>query len=258
MKDAGIITRKKIEICFGSIKFFLFLTLLFIFLIHHSIAYLMIRQKRLRLNYYIQSISFYSKAAQKILCIKVKIDPQNSLTKSCIIVANHQSYIDILIIAAIFPSVFITSNEIKETPILGYLCKLAGCSFVERRKSMRSEETKTRELEEIKKRIQDGSSITFFPEATSTNGHKVIPFKSHIFQTAIDTHSSVLPLVIKYREKSKDMVPWYGEMTFLGHLFKLCQLNEIKVTLKVLDPIWKNDRFLLAENAHEKISLNYY
>jgi 1-acyl-sn-glycerol-3-phosphate acyltransferase len=258
MNYAHLYEDKRLNLILGAIKFFLFLKILVIFMIHHSIVDFLITEKKRRLNFYIKSISSYSKLALNLLCIKIEKNSQNSHLKSSVIVANHQSYIDILILAAHYPSLFISSVEVKETPILGLLCELAGCSFVERRKSRQSETTKAQELFEVSQRLQEGANITFFPEATTTNGDTVLPFKSTFFQTAIDTQSPVLPIVIKYNDKAKFVVPWYGEMTFLDHLFKLCQLNEITVTLKVLDPIWKNDRFQLAEKAHKNIALNFY
>jgi len=248
---------KRLDFVIGTFKFILFLNFLLLFIFHHSIAFFLISEKRKRLKYFIKSISIYSNLALKVLSIRVDINQKLKVCNPYLIVANHQSYTDILILAAHYPSLFISSVEVQETPILGHLCELAGCSFVERRKSKRTEQTKIKEFEEIKERLLDGANITLFPEATTTNGDTVLPFKSTFFQTVIDTQTSVLPVVINYQGESRFVVPWYGEMTFLDHLFRLCQLNEISVTIKELNPIWKNDRFELAQNAHELVLSNY-
>jgi 1-acyl-sn-glycerol-3-phosphate acyltransferase len=248
---------KNLNFIFALLRFFIFLNLVLIFIIHHSLALFLKREKISRLNYFIQSVSSYSRFILKLLSVKIDCNHQISDLKASLIVSNHQSYLDILILSAHYPTLFITSVEIQETPVLGLLCELAGCSFVERRKSLLSESRKADEVAELKDRIQSGANVTFFPEATSTNGQTVLPFKSTFFQSAIETQCSVVPVVLKYFGKARDTVPWYGKMTFLDHFFRLCQLNEISVSLKELNPVIAHDKFELAKISHQKILMSY-
>jgi 1-acyl-sn-glycerol-3-phosphate acyltransferase len=239
------------------------------FIVHHEIVKLFIWGEQKRLNYFLKSISFTCKAALRLLAIDVQFPKGHSVIKGQLIVCNHVSYTDALILFAYYPSLFVTSQEIRETFLLGRVTYLAGCFFVERRKSHRSQGTVARELESMKRQLTTGHNICMFPEGTSSNGETVLPFKSVFFQTVIDCKISAKPLCLKYTEISSqkfskenaDYVCWYGDMTFADHLFKLCQQKSVKAEIHELPALsWElsSERATLAQMAHEKIKECYH
>lgn len=139
---------------------------------------------------------------------------------------------------------------------LGHITSLAGCFHVERRKSLRSEELKVRELTEMKEKLARGLSLFLFPEGTTSNGEKVLTFKAHFFQLAIDAQIPIKPICIKYENKKTS---WYGEMTFPSHLLQMCKLQKIEILVKELPLVrpFTQDRFVLAKYCQEKVEIAY-
>ena len=80
-------------------------------------------------------IQWGSQAAVKVMAIHVNFPRGEALSvdQPHLIVSNHLSYLDILVIASKLPTAFVTSREIEKTPFLGPLCRIGGCLFVERR-----------------------------------------------------------------------------------------------------------------------------
>lgn len=160
--------------------------------------------------------------------------------KNYFLIANHMSYLDVLILAQYFPASFVTSVEVKETPVLGQICVLAGCLFVERR----SRDNLHREVSDITTALKHGNNVLVFPEATSTNGETVIRFKRPLFQAAIDSEVRVLPLSLRYEQvdhedfsaANRDKVCWYGDMDFLPHFWSLHQLRSVRAKVFIHPP----------------------
>lgn len=241
----------------GWFKFFSFIAVIFFFMIHHSVAWAFIRDEKKRLKYFLRSIAFSARLGLRILNVKVNHQGIRSEVKKRLIVANHLSYLDVLVLAAYYPSLFITSVEIKETFLLGQITKLAGCFFVERRKEKRSSNTKEQELKSLHSKFDEDFNIFLFPEGTSSDGKEVLPFKATFFQLAVDSQTPVVPLCLKYSGRGAEFVPWYGAMTFPDHLLKLCFQKEILANVSEQDEIWAQDRFEFAQVAHKYISEAY-
>jgi 1-acyl-sn-glycerol-3-phosphate acyltransferase len=241
-------------IVLGPIKFFTFLLMMFVFIIHHSLVKLFIWDEQRRLNYYLRSISLTARLALGLLNVKVEGKSRTPITG--LMVSNHLSYLDVLVYFAFWPALFVTSQEIFETPVLGTLTRLGGCFFVERRKEKRLPGTVAQELRAMKEKIDLGYSVFLFPEGTSTDGSKVLPFKTAFFQTAIDCGVPIRPLALRYTSKNRDLICWYGDMTFTDHLFRLCMEKQVRARVTELPmifpaPDW--DRVLLGTFAHQKI-----
>jgi len=188
----------------------------------------------------------YSRIGLKVLGVQVRLGGSENIfggpsSKGRLIVGNHLSYMDILILASRFPLSFVTSYEIKETPVLGQLCELAGCLFVERRRR----DNRSRELIEITDALMEGSDVVIFPEATSTNGEQVLQFRKPMFETAQRAETQVIPFCLNYRSLDKnpisfltrDHIFWYGSMPFLPHLWSLAKYSQVDVKLEILEPV---------------------
>ena len=228
------------------------------FLLQQSILRLLVSREERFLSFAKRSMVFYCQLAKKILNIEVKFENESGVNRPGLIVANHISYLDVLILGASHPALFITSQEIRETFLLGKICELAGCFFVERRRDRITPGTKASEIAQMKKRISEGHSVFLFPEGTSTAGSTVLPFKATFFQLAVDGKLPVNPVVLNYLGESQSLVPWYGTMTFSDHLFKLCTLNKIEASVKELPAIQGDNKFELAETSCQLIRKNYF
>jgi 1-acyl-sn-glycerol-3-phosphate acyltransferase len=246
----------------GVMKFFMMLLLITFFLLHHELVTRLIKNEKQRLNYLLKSISLTCKASLWILNIKVSKDSFKDSSGAKLFIANHVSYVDILILFAHYPALFITSVEMQETFLLGRIASLAGCFFVERRKSKRSNETLLNEIQRLKDKLQEGFNIFLFPEGTSSDGSTVLPFKSTFFQCAIDCQIPIRPICLNYEfGNDPDSICWYGDMTFADHLFSLCFKNKIQAKISLLPTLSPQDyasRFELSEKCHQLIRNCYH
>jgi len=241
----------------GIFKFITFSGLMCLFMIHHTLVSIFIWNEKLRLKYFLQSISLTSKLALKVLNVRVNHSGQRGEVNQKLLVANHLSYLDVLILFAEYPSLFITSTEIRDTFLLGRICKLAGCFFVERRKDRHTANTKNSELEMMKEKLNAGFNVFLFPEGTSSDGSGVLPFKGTFFQMAVDADIDVQPLCLKYTGDNRDVPPWYGDMTFPDHLFKLCMQTEINAKVITLPPLRGTTKMQLASDSFASVSGAY-
>ena len=210
----------------------------------------------------IRLISITSMLGLKLFGVQVRKNFAPFASKETyLIVSNHLSYLDVLIISSFFPTCFVTSTEMKETPFLGKLCLLGGCLFVERRKRSGI----TGEVGQISNALKSGMNVVVFPEAKSNNGETVLVFRRPLFQAAINSGKNVLPLCINYRTldgekitlKNRDKVFWYGDMSFLNHALDLFSHKTIVADLSVMDSLCTvefADKNALADRSYEIVS----
>lgn len=160
---------------------------------------------------------------------------------------NHVSYLDILVLAAATPCVFVAKQEVRTWPVFGWFARMAGTCFVnrERRGDV------ARVGAEFAPALEAGVSLVFFLEGTSTDGRAVLPFKSSLLEPAICAQIPVVPAAVVYdvpREHSAALeVCWWGDMTLAPHLFNLAGVPRIDARV-AFGPLLTtfNDRKLLA------------
>lgn len=173
-------------------------------------------------------------------------------------------FLDILILASTKSLVFITSNEMKETPFLGLLTEMGGCIFVERRSRTKILD----EMQGIVDVLKKGFCVVLYPEATSTNGEKVWPFKRTLMMAAAHAAVPIQPVVINYRKingddftlKWRDHVCWYGDIPFATSMWKTLTLRSVKAEIEYLEKIYsspEDDRGLIADRAHALIAAKF-
>lgn len=191
--------------------------------------------------------------------------PKDIQDKNFLIVCNHLSYLDIFVLNSILPSCFVTSVEMKQTPGLGQICTLGGCLFVERR----SRNNIVNEIKEIENALTNGLNVAFYPEAKSTDGSSVLPFKRSLFQAAVNTNSPTAVFAINYQTidgeevtiRNRDSLFWYGTMAYSPHFIQLCQKKSIDVNFEYIETInpheYKDDSSLLRDKAYNLVSAKY-
>jgi len=247
----------------------IFLLLILYALVALCIMALPARRAR-KLEHLTGNVMFFARIGLRLLGIRVHSRrlKRKSLRRHrthYLIIANHLTYADILVVASLMPSVFITSVELKQTFPLGLFAWLGGCLFVERR----SRAGLKREIENIEAVLSLGTSVVLFPEGTTSNGDTVRPFKNSLITAAITTGASLLPVCIRYRAvngrlvdlTNRDSLYYYGGTTFFQHLPKLLVLRSIDVECVVLRPIAAHQhqsRKDLATRAHQVISEAYH
>lgn len=177
-----------------------------------------------------------------------------------LLVANHTSWLDIIVLLAAHPVRFVAKAEINSWPLLGRLCRNAGTLFIEREK--RSDTLRVnQQMVDI---LKAGGSVAIFPEGTTYNGEALQHFHASLLQPAVATETLLCPVAIRYqnRDGSRNTSVLYVTVTLLQCLLQILREPEIHAELNFLAPIpstGKNRRELarLAEKAvAQTLSLN--
>lgn len=207
----------------------------------------------------IRRSSWYSRVILRILGFRISgssEDIARVLQKPGLKILNHLSWIDPLVINSCSPVRFITSMEMRDTPFLGDICKGAGCVFIDRRSNRAAAGEAAALAEMIRK-----EPVIAFPEATSSCGDNVLPFKPAFFQSAIDAGIPIQTLCLRYmaidgrriNTRNRDIVHWYGDMSFAPHFWRLLWVRRVDVCLIPLPSrdIKTQDRKILAKTTHD-------
>lgn len=172
--------------------------------------------------------------ARRILRV-LSVDPRyhGSPPAKGLLVSNHLSYLDILVLGAGQPLIFISKAEVARWPVFGFLSRLSGTLFI--RRDRRADVIRiASEMSEV---IAAGQVLAFFPEGTSSDGHCVLPFHSALFAPAVRHQWPVTPASISYRLPEGDgsveeNVAYWGEMVFGTHLLRLLGQPRIEATIR--------------------------
>jgi 1-acyl-sn-glycerol-3-phosphate acyltransferase len=160
-----------------------------------------------------------------------------------LIVANHVSWLDILAITALRPSMFVCKAEIAAWPALGWLLARAGTIFLRRGSAVAASEA----ARVAARRLRAGISVAAFPEGTSTDGRTVLPFHAALFQAAVDAGCAVQPLALRY---SNEAAVYAGDTDFGDSLAAVAGAGGLTVGLAVLPAFAGIDRREAAKRAH--------
>jgi 1-acyl-sn-glycerol-3-phosphate acyltransferase len=185
-----------------------------------------------------------------------------------LIVSNHASWLDIVVITSMAPAVFVAKSEIAKWPFFGWLAKLQRSVFVERERRAKTGAVNA----EIANRLADGDPVVLFGEGTSSDGNRVLPFRTALIGAARDAIASaehvqqvwIQPLSIAYvgmqgiplGRHQRPRAAWYGKTTLVPHLAEVCQRGAIDVVVTWGEPIPYNgevDRKQVARQLEDHI-----
>jgi 1-acyl-sn-glycerol-3-phosphate acyltransferase len=159
-------------------------------------------------------------------------------------VANHLSWLDILVMNAVQPARFVSKADVKHWPVLGALVAGAGTLFIERE----SRRDAMRVVHHMAEALGAGDVVAVFPEGTTGDGQAVLPFHANLLQAAIATHVPVQPVALAYvdgRTGQRSSAALYvGDTTLLGSVWQtLCASRlEVHVTLGEAETAQGRDR----------------
>ena len=117
-----------------------------------------------------------------------------TLPSQGLLVSNHLSYLDILVLGAVFPCAFVAKYDVRNWPVFGRFARMAGTVFIRRDK--RSDVV--RASGEITEALNEGALVVLFPEGTSSRGDTVLPFKPALFSSVVDYLGAITSAVIDY------------------------------------------------------------
>ena len=155
--------------------------------------------------------------------------------------ANHTGYLDILIVLSVTPGVFISKAGVLWLPLMGQLAAVGGTLFVNRAHRLAVVSL----IGKVRRTLRAGTSVIFFPEATSSDGKGLLPFKTSLFEAARAQGGHgfpVRPIVLCYRtvagrpidDSNRSCVFWYGGANLARHLWRMMAAPGVDVDVKVL------------------------
>lgn len=172
-----------------------------------------------------------------------------------VMVTNHLSYTDILVLASRHPLVFISKAEVAQWPIFGMLSQFAGTLFI--RRDLRSDVLRVGA--EMPRVLEAGIVLAFFPEGTSTGGDRVLPFRASLFASVVNNGWTITPAVLRYEldpddGSVADEVAYWRDMSFGPHLLNLLGKRNIRAIVTYGKPTQSGaDRKALALRLHDEV-----
>jgi len=170
-----------------------------------------------------------------------------------LIVSNHLSYLDITVLSAALPCVFVSKAEVASWPVFGRYAQWAGSVFVQRHDRADA----ARANVSVSEALRNGVPVVLFPEGTTTDGHRVLRFHSTMLQPAIDAGAPITPCAIRYELDDGDPgceVAWWGTMTLLPHMWNLLGKKSIRARIVFGEPVTASGhRKQLSAVLHEEV-----
>jgi 1-acyl-sn-glycerol-3-phosphate acyltransferase len=170
----------------------------------------------------------YYRALCAVLRIRIRVVGEPVRGRAVLFVSNHVSWADILVIGSIAPVAFVAKSEVADWPVVGVAARLQRTVFVNRTRRHQTGEA----IAEIVKRLASGTSVVLFAEGTSSDGNRVLPFRSALVGAVEDAsarveHGNLIqPMSIGYTgqhgipmgRQHRPLVAWYGDLDFLPHI----------------------------------------
>ena len=175
-----------------------------------------------------------------ILGLRVKVTGAIEPGGGVLIASNHISWLDIVTISSVGPISLIAKKQVDTWPFFGLLARLQETVYVERERRAKTAEQR----DVIKERLGAGDNIVLFPEGTSSDGNRVLPFKSALLSAAEgkikdgkggEKAIRVQPMSVAYTKiqglpmnrEYRPFVAWYGDMDLVPHLWELFRIGPI-------------------------------
>ena len=161
--------------------------------------------------------------------------------RAVVFVSNHSSWLDVLSLGGTLEAVFVAKEEVGRWPVVRTVARLGRTVFVSRRPRDTG-----RERNAMRARMAAGDSLLLFPEGTSNDGSRVLPFRSAFFSVCEGEAAPLIqPVSVVYDRiggmpigrPSRTVFAWFGNMELAGHVWKLTQHRGLRATVLLHPPI---------------------
>jgi 1-acyl-sn-glycerol-3-phosphate acyltransferase len=173
-----------------------------------------------------------------------------------LVVSNHLSYLDIIIISAAMPCFFVSKAEVNGWPFFGKAARMGGTIFLDR-SSVTSAMSVAEQISE-RLSLPIPVPVLLFPEGTSTDGAELLRFHSRLIDPATTAGVPITAAGIRYVIESgieERELCWYGDEEFLAHLWKVLGVAGFSAQLRFGEPRIYTDRRVAADQTHAEITV---
>lgn len=211
---------------------------------------------------------WYHRQVCRLFGIRLHIDGEVARDKAVLLVSNHTSWLDIPVLSAVAPLSFVAKKEVGTWPFVSALARLQRTVFVDRERRASVGDSAS----EILDRLAAGDNVVLFAEGTSSDGNRVMPFKTSLFAAAKpperlgmsppDVVVQTLSLVytrlngVPLGRSARPLVGWYGDMEMTSHAWALLKAGSLDVRIRVGPPVPLAefaDRKELARRSEDEI-----
>ena len=218
---------------------------------------------------------WYHRQVCRLIGVRLNVKGEVVRGQPVLLVSNHTSWLDIPVLSAVAPVSFVAKKEVGGWPFVSSLARLQRTVFVDRNRRHATGEA----TEEITERLEEGDAIVLFAEGTSSDGNRVLPFKTSLFGavkpsgrdggndrnqaivvqtvTIVYTHLHGVPL----GRADRPRVGWYGDMEMQSHAWGVLQSGPLDVTITVGPPVPLSafsDRKHLALSSEREVRRNLH
>lgn len=186
---------------------------------------------------------WYHRMLCALIGVRIREVGARSPESPALILSNHVSWLDVCVIAALSPVVFVAKQEVAGWPVFGWLAKLQRTIFINRQARHQTGAASR----EIAGRLLGGDAVVLFAEGTSSDGIRVLPFRSSLVgavhhalgNSTRHTHVTVQPMSLAYVSLSgvplgrglRQRVAWYGDAELIPHLLAVLASGAVDVTV---------------------------
>jgi 1-acyl-sn-glycerol-3-phosphate acyltransferase len=171
-----------------------------------------------------------------------------------LLVSNHVSWLDIPVLGSLTHSNFLSKDEVRSWPVIGWLAAAAGTMFIRRGGGEAGNISR-----QIAEHLASDGLLTLFPEGTTTDGSEVRPFFPRLFASAIETGAPVVPVALRYHINGEldPVAPYVGEQTLLANLWGIIRRPRTQVLVSYMPSLALAglERKVAAEKARSQIAL---
>jgi lyso-ornithine lipid O-acyltransferase len=192
---------------------------------------------------------WFHRFALKVMDIRVHVKGELSAERPVLVLSNHVSWIDIIALSTVMTTSFVAKSEVATWPIFGTLARLQRSVFVDRQK--RGETGRVNA--EIAARLAEGDPIVLFAESTTSDGNRILPFRSALVGAAHQALTAgaaddcvwLQPVALSYHgadglptgRSGRVRIGWYGDMDMLPHLAGILRGGPLDITISFAPPI---------------------
>lgn len=181
-----------------------------------------------------------------------------------IFVSNHCSWVDVPVLGGVLDGCFVAKGDVASWPVIRTIARLGRTVFVSRQRGSTG-----RERDAMRGRLVDGDNLILFPEGTSSDGSRVLPFRSAFFAIADAPEGGKAPLIqpvsivydrlggLPAGRASRPVFAWYGDMDIASHFWRLTQHTGLRATVLLhapLEPARFADRKALSQAVWQTVA----
>jgi 1-acyl-sn-glycerol-3-phosphate acyltransferase len=192
---------------------------------------------------------------QLLKIVGVRVRHTGHVPAAGLIVMNHISWLDVVVLNALAPSRFVSKSEVAAWPLVGYLCTKSGTLYIER--TRKTAARRTNHL--IAAALASGERVAVFPEGTTTAGDKVLHFHAALLQPIIATAGRAYPAILRYLDEAgarSTAVSYVGDETLVGSVWRLLSARRVvaRIEFANAEEAAGRHRRELASALHTSIS----